>query len=186
MSGTVKGSILDPDSKAMANCQLFMYRRTDGTLLGSTVSDENGDYELTHSGQDGEQVFMVCLDNDDAPDFEGIVHDRIVIAGIAEAVISCDGASAQFKMHSDFNSRNIEVSINGSDWANIDSYSELNFYGQPASAGVALVVDMNTDEDLRIKLRSDSEICLYVDPTNDIDEVNQKIKRMCYMMPMVM
>ena len=79
MSGTVKGSILDPDSKAMANCQLFMYRRTDGTLLGSTVSDQNGAYELTHTALDGEKVFVVCLDNDDSTIFEGLVRDRIAI-----------------------------------------------------------------------------------------------------------
>ncbi|WP_111894257.1 BspA family leucine-rich repeat surface protein [Acinetobacter sp. MB5] len=79
MSGTVKGSIVDPDSNVMANCQLFMYRRTDGALLGSAVSDQNGAYELTHTAEDGEKVFVVCLDNDDSPDFEGLVHDRVTI-----------------------------------------------------------------------------------------------------------
>lgn len=79
MSGTVKGTILNPDSNGMANCQLFMYRRTDGALLGSAVSDESGAYELTHTAQDGEKVFVVCLDNDDSPDFEGLVHDRVTI-----------------------------------------------------------------------------------------------------------
>lgn len=93
MSGTVKGSIVDPDGNIMANCQLFMYRRTDGALLGSAVSDENGDYELTHTAENSEKVFMVCLDNDDSPDFEGLIRDRIAIAAAA-AVISCDGALA--------------------------------------------------------------------------------------------
>lgn len=79
MSGTVKGTILNPDSNVMANCQLFMYRRTDGALLGSAVSDESGTYEITHTAQDGEKVFVVCLDNDDSPDFEGLVHDRVTI-----------------------------------------------------------------------------------------------------------
>lgn len=79
MSGTVKGTILNPDSNVMANCQLFMYRRTDGALLGSAVSDESGAYEITHTAQDGEKVFVVCLDNDDSPDFEGLVRDRVTI-----------------------------------------------------------------------------------------------------------
>lgn len=79
MSETVKGNVVDPDSKVLANCQLFMFRRTDGALLGSAVSDQNGDYELTHTAQDSEKVFLVCLDNDDAPDFEGLVQDRVTI-----------------------------------------------------------------------------------------------------------
>ncbi|MCG2572247.1 DUF285 domain-containing protein [Acinetobacter sp. ME22] len=94
MSGTVKGSIVDPDGNIMANCQLFMYRRTDGALLGSAISDQNGDYELTHTAENSEKVFMVCLDNDDSPDFEGLVRDRIAIVAAA-TVISCDGATHQ-------------------------------------------------------------------------------------------
>ena len=61
-----------------------MYRRSDGTLLGSAVSDDSGNYELTHQGENGELVFIVCLDNDDSPDFEGLVQDRVTIKNNSE------------------------------------------------------------------------------------------------------
>ena len=101
MSGTVKGSILDPDKKVMANCKLFMYRRTDGALLGSAMSDQNGGYELTHTAQDGEKVFIVCLDNDVAPDFEGIVRDRITIQNNSSNTTSSEGATNTVQLMND-------------------------------------------------------------------------------------
>ena len=76
---SIQGYVEDASGQPSSNCKLFMYRRSDGTLLGSAVSDDSGNYELTHTAQDGEKVFIVCLDNDDAPDFEGLVHDRITI-----------------------------------------------------------------------------------------------------------
>ena len=90
----VQGDVEDASGQIAPNCKLFMFRRSDGTLLGSAVSDANGHYEMdASSAVVGETVFMVCLDNDEAPDFEGIVHDRIKIGNQTSTVVGCEGAT---------------------------------------------------------------------------------------------
>ena len=80
----VQGTVEDASGQPSSNCKLFMYRRSDGTLLGSAVSDDSGNYELTHQGENGELVFIVCLDNDDSTIFEGLVQDRVTIKNNSE------------------------------------------------------------------------------------------------------
>lgn len=91
MGTDIQGYVDDPEGQPTANCKVFMFSRSDGTLLGSAITDETGNYTMTHNAQVGDSVFIVCLDNDDGPDFEGLVYDRIVIVD-TPVVISCDGA----------------------------------------------------------------------------------------------
>lgn len=172
MSGTVKGSILDPDSKAMANCQLFMYRRTDGTLLGSTVSDQNGDYELSHSGKNSEQVFIVCLDNDDSTIFEGLVRDRITLA-VESDTTSDKVATHEFIFRTDYNPITISASVNGSAFAEISTFSEISVSSKTTDFGTQITVSMNTSDDMLVRLLISPSACLFVDPLQELDEVNQ-------------
>ncbi len=86
----VQGTVEDASGQPSSNCKLFMYRRSDGTLLGSAVSNDSGNYELTHQGENGELVFIVCIDNDESPDFEGIVRDRIAIVATAAVIGSIE------------------------------------------------------------------------------------------------
>lgn len=73
------GVVKDAVGGIAADCKVFMFRRTDGKLLGSAVSNSLGQYEMMTTALTGEQVFMVCLDNDVSPDFEGIIYDRILV-----------------------------------------------------------------------------------------------------------
>ncbi|MHA3059495.1 BspA family leucine-rich repeat surface protein [Acinetobacter sp. ANC 4636] len=90
--------------------------------------------------------------------------------------ISCTGATREFKFRTDFGVRTIEASVNGSDWAEVSTFSELSTSLQPVNGGVQMSISMNTHDDTRVKLRSTSDICLFVDPVQDIDEVNQPNK----------
>jgi hypothetical protein len=74
-SGTVENAVGD----IAPNCKVFMYRRSDGKLLGSAVSDSEGKYSMNTLANKDELVFMICLDDDEAPDFEGIIYDRIIV-----------------------------------------------------------------------------------------------------------
>ena len=76
---TVSGSIEDAAGNVAPNCKVFMYRRSDGKLLGSTISNSEGKYTMNTHALTGDSVFMVCLDDDNAPDFEGIVYDRVTV-----------------------------------------------------------------------------------------------------------
>ena len=89
----VQGYVGDPEGQPSANCKVFMFLRSDGSLLGSAVTDETGSYTMTHTGQVDDLVFIVCLDNNEAPDLEGLIYDRITLVDTPEiVVISCDGA----------------------------------------------------------------------------------------------
>ncbi|WP_151709667.1 carboxypeptidase-like regulatory domain-containing protein [Acinetobacter brisouii] len=171
MSGITKGSVVDPSGQVLANCKLFMYRRTDGTLLGSAVSDENGDYELTHQGQDGELVFMVCLDNDDAPNFEGLVRDRITLA--VESDTTSDKVATHEFIFRTYSPITISASVNGSDFAEISTFSEISVSSKATDFGTQITVSMNTSDDMLVRLRASSNVCLFVNPVQEIDEVNQ-------------
>lgn len=74
-----QGTIENAVGGIAPNCKIYMFRRKDGKLLGSAVSDNQGHYEMITSALSGETVFMVCLDDDNAPDFEGIIYDRITV-----------------------------------------------------------------------------------------------------------
>lgn len=76
---TVSGSVEDAAGAIAPNCKIFMFRRSDGRLLGNTISDSNGNYTMNTHALSGDSVFMVCLDDDNAPDFEGIIYDRVTI-----------------------------------------------------------------------------------------------------------
>lgn len=76
---TVSGSVEDAAGNIAPNCKVFMFRRSDGRLLGSAISDSNGKYTMDTHAVTGDSVFMVCLDDDNAPDFEGIIYDRVTV-----------------------------------------------------------------------------------------------------------
>lgn len=76
---TVKGTIKDAAGNSAANCLIYIYKRSSGQLVGKAVSNANGNYESFCMAKVGDKIFMVCLDDDVAPDFEGIVYDRITV-----------------------------------------------------------------------------------------------------------
>ena len=76
---TAKGTIEDAAGNPASNCLVYIYKRATGQMVGKATSDVNGNYEAFCSAKKGDQVFMVCLDDDIAPDFEGIIYDRITV-----------------------------------------------------------------------------------------------------------
>ncbi|MEF9956629.1 MAG: hypothetical protein RR767_05475 [Acinetobacter sp.] len=76
---TAKGTIKDAAGNPAANCIIYIYKRSSGQLVGKAVSNADGNYESFCMAKVGDKIFMVCLDDDVAPDFEGIVYDRITV-----------------------------------------------------------------------------------------------------------
>lgn len=76
---TAKGTIKDAAGNPAKNCLIYIYKRSTGQLVGKAISDANGNYQSICAARVGDKIFMVCLDDDVAPDFEGIVYDRITV-----------------------------------------------------------------------------------------------------------
>lgn len=74
-----EGTVFDAAGRPAPNCRVFAYDRADGRLVGSGVSGSDGQYAFTVFAAKGSSLFMVCLDNDDAPDFAAQVQDRIAV-----------------------------------------------------------------------------------------------------------
>lgn len=74
-----EGTVFDAAGKPASNCRVFAYDRADGHLVGSGVSGSDGKYAFTVLAAKGSNLFMVCLDNDDAPDFAAQIQDRIAV-----------------------------------------------------------------------------------------------------------
>ena len=168
----VQGTVEDASGQPSSNCKLFMYRRSDGTLLGSAVSDDSGNYELTHQGENGELVFIVCLDNDDSTIFEGLVRDRITLA-VESDTTSDKVATHEFIFRTDYNPITISASVNGSAFAEISTFSEISVSSKTTDFGTQMTVSMNTSDDMLVRLLISPSACLFVDPLQELDEVNQ-------------
>jgi len=89
--------------------------------------------------------------------------------------ISCAGASNSFIARTDFNVRTFQASVNGSSWADLDSFSELSVLHTPmGGAGASLIITLKDGlPDTRVRLRASSEIGLYFDPNEEINEIDQ-------------
>lgn len=77
--GVAQGMVKDKAGKPMSNCRLGAFVRKDFHLVGVATSNESGRYRMPIAAAKGEQIFIVCLDNDDTPDFEALIYDRIQV-----------------------------------------------------------------------------------------------------------
>lgn len=73
------GTVYDAANKPSAGCRVLAYNRETGKLIGSAVSGANGRYSCHVNATKGSKIFMVCLDNAVAPDFEAQIIDRIIV-----------------------------------------------------------------------------------------------------------
>lgn len=73
------GEVKDAANQAAANCPVRAYKRSTGELIGQGMSNEQGRYRFPISAVTGDEIYMVCLDNDQAPDFEARIIDRIIV-----------------------------------------------------------------------------------------------------------
>ena len=76
---TASGTVYDAANQPSAGCRVLAYNRETGKLIGSAVSGADGRYVCHVSATKGSEIFMVCLDNAVAPDFEAQIIDRIVV-----------------------------------------------------------------------------------------------------------
>ncbi|WP_032137128.1 hypothetical protein [Kingella negevensis] len=74
-----RGTVFDVVKKPAAGCRVLAYQRSSGKLIGETVSASDGSYSCPVLTARGDEIFMVCLDNDVAPDFNAQVIDRITV-----------------------------------------------------------------------------------------------------------
>lgn len=75
----IRGTVFDAAGEPAPGRKVFLYDRLTGVLLGSAVSGTGGAYDVISRSPSGTQAFMVCLDDDPAPDFDPVVVDRITI-----------------------------------------------------------------------------------------------------------
>ena len=73
------GTVYDAANKPSAGCRVLAYNRKTGKLIGSAVSGAGGRYSCHVNATKGSEIFMVCLDNAVAPDFEAQIIDRIIV-----------------------------------------------------------------------------------------------------------
>lgn len=73
------GTVYDAAKKPAAHCKVLAYQRSSGKLVGQTTSTSDGTYRCPILTAKGDEIFMVCLDNDAAPDFEARIIDRITV-----------------------------------------------------------------------------------------------------------
>lgn len=73
------GVVTDKLKNPVPNCKIAAFRRDNFSLVGHAMSNGQGEYKMPIAVLKGETVFMVCLDNDTAPDFEAIIYDRIQV-----------------------------------------------------------------------------------------------------------
>lgn len=74
--GTVTNTIGQP----APNFRIMAHRRSDGKLVGKGVTDADGKYAIDLSALKGDQLYMVCLDDDGVtPDFEAQIIDRVTV-----------------------------------------------------------------------------------------------------------
>lgn len=73
------GTVYDAANQPSAGCRVLAYNRKTGKLIGSAVSGADGRYSCHVNATKGSEIFMVCLDNAVAPDFEAQIIDRIIV-----------------------------------------------------------------------------------------------------------
>lgn len=73
------GTVYNAANQPSAGCRVLAYNRETGKLIGSAVSGANGRYSCHVNATKGSEIFMVCLDNAVAPDFEAQIIDRIIV-----------------------------------------------------------------------------------------------------------
>ena len=73
------GTVYDAANQPSAGCRVLAYNRKTGKLIGSAVSGAGGRYSCHDNATKGSEIFMVCLDNAVAPDFEAQIIDRIIV-----------------------------------------------------------------------------------------------------------
>ena len=76
VQGKVRNAVGDP----APNCIVRVYNRATGSLIGSGLTNATGDYEVRFAATAGTEVYLVCLDDDVAPDFEPVAVDRILVS----------------------------------------------------------------------------------------------------------
>ena len=73
------GTVYDAANQPSAGCRVLAYNRETGKLIGSACSGADGRYSCHVNATKGSEIFMVCLDNAVAPDFEAQIIDRIIV-----------------------------------------------------------------------------------------------------------
>lgn len=78
-ASTAQGNVTDKNGTVLANQSIMAFRRSTGKLVGKAMTDSSGNYTMPLSALKGEKLFMVCLDDDTAPDFEAVILDRVTV-----------------------------------------------------------------------------------------------------------
>lgn len=74
------GFVYNAAGGAAENCTVIAFNRVSGRLVGKTKSNADGSYALQCIASKGDQLFIVCLDDDGvAPDFDAQIIDRVLV-----------------------------------------------------------------------------------------------------------
>lgn len=74
------GKVINAVGNPAPSYRVMAFKRSNGKLVGQATSDSTGNYAMPLSALKGEQLFMVCLDDDGVtPDFEAQIIDRVTV-----------------------------------------------------------------------------------------------------------
>lgn len=77
----ITGTVRDGAGVGVARV-VRVYSRADGRLLGNTTSASDGTYACPLFGGELEEVFVIALDDDSAPDYNAAIVDKQVPVGV--------------------------------------------------------------------------------------------------------
>lgn len=74
------GTVYNAAGGVAPNCSVMAFNRVNGRIVGKTKTNTAGTYSVNCVANSGDQLFMVCLDDDgNAPDFDAQIIDRIMV-----------------------------------------------------------------------------------------------------------
>lgn len=80
IAGYVQGHVYDV-AGSPASRVVRVYNRTSGAIVGSGTSDATtGEFSVPVIGEIGDVLYAIALDDDDAPDLNAIIADRITLS----------------------------------------------------------------------------------------------------------
>lgn len=74
------GTIYNAAGGTAPNCSVMAFNRKSGRLVGKSESKADGSYLLQCIAKKGDELFIVCLDDDGVtPDFDAQIIDRVLV-----------------------------------------------------------------------------------------------------------
>lgn len=79
-TAVAQGTVYNAAGGVAPNCSVMAFNRVSGRRVGVTKSNLDGSYSMLCTSNKGDQLFIVCLDDDGiTPDFDAQIIDRVLV-----------------------------------------------------------------------------------------------------------